>query len=361
MIFGDAEAVQGAAECANKIAQRRFWKLHFDRWHTLHNACNREYDIPMNGELKIFSGNANTPLAHAICAHAGISLGKCEISKFSNENIKVKILESVRGKDVFIIQPSSCPVNEGIMELLILIDAIKHASASRITAVTPYFPYVRSDKKDEPRISITARLMMDLLNTAGADRVMTINLHAPQIQGFSRIPVDHLLAGKLFCDYFKRVGVKNSVVVAPDAGGVKHAKYYASSLRLPLAILDKRREDDSESPEVHNIIGDVEGKRAIIFDDEVASGGSLVEAVTALRKFGAREVQACCVHGVLCGQAIEKLQNSELSQLLTTDTVFIPEYKKIDKLNIISVAELLARAIVYTNQGESISGLYQQH
>ncbi len=315
----------------------------------------------MNGDLKIFSGNANMPLAEAICLNAGISLGKCQISKFSNDNIKVRILESVRGKDVFIIQPSTCPVNEGIMELLILIDAIKHASAARITAVTPYFPYVRSDKKDEPRISITARLMMDLLNTSGADRVMTINLHAPQIQGFSRIPVDHLLAGKLFCDHFREEGVENSVVVAPDAGGVKHAKYYASSLRLPLAILDKRRIDDSESPEVHNIIGDVQGKRAIIVDDEVASGGSLMEAANALIKFGAKEVQACCVHGVLCGKAISRLQNSELSKLVITDTVFIPDHKKIDKLKVISVADLLAQAIVFTNKGESISGLYQQY
>jgi ribose-phosphate pyrophosphokinase len=228
----------------------------------------------MSGKLKIFSGNANIPLAKEICNFAGVELGRCEITKFSNENIKVRIMDSVRGQDVFIIQPSCSPVNEGIIELLIMIDAAKHASAGRITAVVPYFPYARSDKKDEPRISITARLMADLLQTAGADRVMTMNLHSPQIQGFFRIPVDHLLAGRLLCDYFKNCGTENCVVVAPDAGSAKRAGAYAIKLGLPLAILDKRRSDDSESPVIHHVIGEVKGKRALIFDDEIASGGS---------------------------------------------------------------------------------------
>ncbi|NLW33818.1 MAG: ribose-phosphate pyrophosphokinase [Fibrobacter sp.] len=314
----------------------------------------------MNGKLKIFSGNANIPLAKSICNFAGVELGKCNIIKFSNENIKVRIVESVRGQDVFIIQPSCSPVNEGIMELLIMIDAIKHASAGRITAVVPYFPYARSDKKDEPRISISARLIADLLQTAGADRVMTMNLHSPQIQGFFRIPVDHLLAGRVLLDYFNDCKTDNCVVVAPDAGSAKRAGAYAIRLGLPLAILDKRRSDDSEKPVIHNVIGDVKGKKAIIFDDEIASGGSIIEVITALESLGVEEIQACAVHAVLSGRASERLKNSPLTKLVVTDTVYIPEEKKIPQLVVLSVAELFAKAITFTNQGESISGLYDK-
>jgi len=315
----------------------------------------------MIGNLKIFSGNANKSLANAICKQAGVELGACEIKKFSNENIKVRILESVRGKDVFIIQPSCPPVNEGIMELLIMIDAIKHASAVRITAVIPYFPYVRSDKKDEPRISITARLMADLLQTAGADRVMTLNLHSPQIQGFFRIPVDHLLAGRILCDYFQQCGTGNCVVVAPDAGSAKRAGCYAIRLGLPLAILDKRRSDDSEKPQIHNVIGDVKGKRAIIFDDEIASGGSMLEVEQALKSMGVTEIQACCVHPVLSGNAVQRLRESTISKLIVTDSVSIPQEKVFPQLEVISVAELFAKAILHTNKGQSISGLYDRY
>ncbi len=312
----------------------------------------------MADTLKIFSGNANIPLAKAICDHAGVKLSECEIVKFSNENLKVKICDSVRGQDVFIVQPSCPPVNEGIIELLIMIDAVKHASANRITAVVPYFPYVRSDKKDEPRISITARLMADLLQTAGADRVMTMNLHSPQIQGFFRIPVDHLLAGKLLCEHFNKHGTENCVVVAPDAGSAKRAGAYAVRLGLPLAILDKRRHDDSESPAIHNVIGDVKGKRALIFDDEIATGGSILEVVKALDNLGVTEISACCVHAVLSGSAPERLKNSSLNKLVVTDTVSIPETKKFDRMTVISVAETFAKAIMCTNRGTSISGLY---
>ncbi len=312
----------------------------------------------MNSTLKIFSGNANVGLAKSICRHIGVRLGRCEIVKFSNDNIKVRILESVRGKDVFVIQPSCPPVNDGIMELLIMIDAIKHASADRITAVLPYFPYARSDKKDEPRISITARLIADLLQAAGADRVMTMNLHSPQIQGFFRIPVDHLLAGKLLCDFFVHKDLRNSVVVAPDAGSAKHAGRYAIRLKLPMAILDKRRGDDTEVPVVHNVIGDVKGKKAIIFDDEIASGGSIIEVVSALESLGVKQITACCVHGVLSGKAVERIQNSCITRLIVTDTVSIPQEKRIPKLTILSVAELFAKAILYTHRGKSISGLY---
>lgn len=314
----------------------------------------------MNGKLKIFSGNANIPLAKGICNFAGVELGQCEIKKFSNENIKVRILESVRGQDVFIIQPSCPPVNEGIMELLIMIDAIKHASAGRITAVLPYFPYARSDKKDEPRISITARLIADLLETAGADRVMTMTLHSPQIQGFFRFPVDHLLAGKLICDYFSDCGTDNCVVVAPDAGSAKRAGQYAIRLGLPLAILDKRRSDDKEAPMIHHVIGEVKGKKALIFDDEIASGNSILEVVKALENLGVTEIQACAVHAVLSGNAADKLRDSALTKLVVTDTVFIPEEKKMPQLKVLSVAELFAKAIMYTNRGESISGLYER-
>jgi len=312
----------------------------------------------MADTLKIFSGNANIPLAKAICEHAGVKLSECEIVKFSNENLKVKICDSVRGQDVFIVQPSCPPVNEGIIELLIMIDAVKHASANRITAVVPYFPYVRSDKKDEPRISITARLMADLLQTAGADRVMTMNLHSPQIAGFFRIPVDHLLAGRILCDHFRKQGTENTVVVAPDAGSAKRAGAYAVRLGLPLAILDKRRHDDTEKPAIHNVIGDVKGKRALIFDDEIATGGSILEVVKALESLGVTEISACCVHAVLSANAPERLRNSSLNQFVVTDSVFIPEEKKFDGMTVISVAEMFAKAIMFTNKGASISGLY---
>jgi ribose-phosphate pyrophosphokinase len=315
----------------------------------------------MNSTMKIFSGNANLPLAQKICDHAGVRLGRREIVKFSNDNIKVRILESVRGKDVFIIQPSCIPVNEGIMELLIMIDAIKHASASRVTAVIPYFPYARSDKKDEPRISITARLVADLLQTAGADRVVTMNLHSPQIQGFFRIPCDHLLAGRLLCDFFEKEGLENHVVVAPDAGSAKHAGRYAIRLRLPMAILDKRRVDDSESPQIHNVIGNVKGKKALIFDDEIASGGSILEVVKALEDLGVEEITACAVHAVLSGNAVERIQKSSLKRLVVTDTVYIPEEKKFSKLKIISTSELFSTAIMHTHKGRSISDLYVRY
>jgi len=317
----------------------------------------------MIGALKIFSGNANVPLAEAIAKKAGVELGKVDIMKFSNENIKVAYRDSVRGRDVYIIQPSCIPVNDGLMELLIMIHAARHASAARITAVTPYYPYVRSDKKDEKRISITAKLVADLLEAAGADRVMAINFHSPQIQGFFNIPCDHLLAGKIMCDSCIRINkndLSDGVVIAPDAGSAKHARHYAKSLGLPLAILDKRRTDDSETAEMDNIIGDVKGKRAFIFDDEVASGGSLIEAAALLEKNGVKDIQAYCVHGVLSGKAMERIANSPIKKLVVTDTVFIPEEKKHSKLEVVSVAELFANAIMYTNSDRSISGLYER-
>jgi ribose-phosphate pyrophosphokinase len=312
--------------------------------------------------IKILSGNANKSFAQLVCKHLNLELSDCEIIKFSNENIKVNIKESVRGQDVYIIQTSCPPVSDGIVELLIMIDAVKHASAARITAVCPYFPYVRSDKKDQPRISITARLMADLLQTAGANRVMTMNLHSAQIQGFFRIPCDHLLAGKILCDYVKKDfnanGQTNYVVVAPDAGSAKLSAYYTQKLNLPLAILDKRRIDDSENPIMNNVIGEVKNKNAIIFDDEVASGSSIMKAADALIQCGAKKIEVCCVHGVLSGNAIQKIMNSQISRIIVTDTVKISDEKKCNKLEIVSVTELFAKTILYTNQGKSISSLY---
>jgi ribose-phosphate pyrophosphokinase len=317
----------------------------------------------MIGELRIFSGSANRPLAEAIAKRAGVELGEVDIMKFSNENIKISYHDSVRGKDVFIIQPSCVPVNDGLMELLIMIHAARHASAARVTAVTPYYPYVRSDKKDEKRISITAKLVADLLEAAGADRVMAMNLHSPQIQGFFNIPCDHLLAGKIMCDACIRVNnddLSDGVVIAPDAGSAKHAGHYAKRLGLPLAILDKRRSDHSETAKMNNIIGDVDGKKAFIFDDEVASGGSLIEAAAMLEKNGVKDIQAYCVHGVLSRKSKERVIDSPIKKLVVTDTVFIPEEKKHDKLEVVSVADLFASAIMYTNSDRSISGLYDE-
>ena len=317
----------------------------------------------MKSEIKIFSGSANVPLAEKICKSLKMKLGKSSIAKFSNDNIKVRILESVRGKDVYVIQSSSIPVNDGIMEMLIMIDAIKHAKADRITAILPYYPYVRSDKKDEPRISITARLIADLLETAGADQVVTMNLHSPQIAGFFRIPVDHLLAGKVICDYFVAQGLDKSkhVVVAPDAGSAKRAGVYAERLGLPLAILDKRRRDDSESPTINNVIGEVKGRHVLIFDDEIASGGSILEVVKALEMLNVKSIQACAVHAVLSGTAVEKLRKSSLTRLVVTDTVYIPPEKKFPQLTILSVADVFAKAIMSTNKGTSISGLFDNY
>ncbi len=312
----------------------------------------------MNSALKIFTGNSNPKLANEICNYLNIPLGDCEITMFSNQNIKIKIKENVRGADVFVIQTSSMPVNYHLVELLIMIDALKHASAGRITVVMPYYFYVRSDKKDEPRISITARLITDLLETAGANRFLTVDLHSPQIQGFSRIPADHLLAINLLVSYFKNKDLRNSVVVAPDAGSAKRAGAYASKLDLPLAILDKRRHGDDESPIIENIIGDVKGKKALIFDDEISTAGSMMEVCASLMKNGANEVYAAAIHPVLCGPAIERLKNSPIKEIVVTNTIPIDEDKKLDKITILSVAPLIGEAIKRIHNGESVSELF---
>ena len=312
----------------------------------------------MEGRLKIFSGSSHRRLAEDICYNLDIPLGRSRHVQFSNQNMMIQIMENVRECDVFVIQTSAPPVNEGIMELLIMIDALKHASAARITAVLPYFPYARSDKKDKPRISIPARLMADLLQTAGAHRVLTMDLHSPQIQGFFRFPVDQLKADKLICDHILKKDLSNTVLVAGDAGQAKELGEYASRLKLPMAIVDKRRFGDDEKPRALNVIGDVDGKHCLIVDDEVASGGTLIEAATFLRKRGAASVEATCVHPVLSGNATDRIMQSEISNLLVTDSIPV-EGKTFDKLEVLAVAPMFAKAIRRIHEGDSVSGLFR--
>ncbi|MBL8786213.1 MAG: ribose-phosphate pyrophosphokinase [Deltaproteobacteria bacterium] len=312
----------------------------------------------MNGALKVFAGRSHPELATEICRHLAIPLGRSSVVRFSNENLMVQIEENVRGADVFVIQTAAPPVNEGVIELLIMIDALKHASAGRITAVLPYMPYVRSDKKDKPRISITARLIADLLQTAGADRVVTMDLHAPQTQGFFRIPVDHLQATPIIADYLRRQDLSNAVLVAGDAGEAKEVGRYANRLNLPMAIVDKRRYDDTENAKATNLIGNVKGKHAILIDDEVATGGTLIEAAAFLRDQGALSVTAAFTHGVLSGNAVERLHASDIAGLTFTNTVPL-QGKTSPKFQVLSVAELFAQAIRRIHDGDSISNLFR--
>ncbi|MDD5557859.1 MAG: ribose-phosphate pyrophosphokinase [bacterium] len=311
--------------------------------------------------MKIFCGRSNPELTREICAFLGVEIGKCIIHKFKNDNTFVRIEENVRGKDIFVVQTSAIPVNDSLMELLIMIDALKHASARRVTAVLPYYPYVRSDKKDQPRVSITARLVADLLEAAGADRVLTMNLHSEQIQGFFRIPVDQLLASRILCGYFSGNGLDDCVVVAPDAGSAKRAERYARVLGLPMAILDKRRDPLNDTVEIFHIIGDVAGKRAIVFDDEIATGSSMIETAHALMKNGATDVRAGAVHAILCGDAPRRLQKSAYREIVVTNTLPVDGEKRIPKLKILSVAQLFGEAIRRIHEGRSLSELFSLH
>jgi ribose-phosphate pyrophosphokinase len=314
----------------------------------------------MVGAIKIIGGTAHPDLARDISACLGVPLCPTSVVRFSNENMLVQIEENVREADVFVIQPSCAPVSDGIVELLMTIDALKHASAGRITAVLPYFPYARSDKKDRPRISITARLMADLIETAGADRILTMNLHAPQVQGFFRVPSDQLQAAPILCDFLRASrDLSNYVLVAGDVGESKDLGHYASRLDLPIAIVDKRRHGDDEMAKAVNLIGDVEGKVALIVDDEVASGGTLVEAARFVLERGAAAVEACVVHAVLSGKATERIEASPLRQLVVTDTVPVPPAKRTDKIRVASVAPLFADAIRAIHDGSSVSRLFR--
>jgi ribose-phosphate pyrophosphokinase len=313
----------------------------------------------MIGEIKVISGSAHPELARDICKHLGIDLCRSSVVRFSNENMLVQIEENVREQDVFVIQPSCAPVSDGILELLITIDALKHASAGRITAVLPYFPYARSDKKDRPRISITARLMADLVETAGANRVLTMNLHSPQVQGFFRIPVDQLNATPIVSDRLRATtDLEDSVLVASDVGEAKDLAEYAHRLRLPMAIIDKRRVDDTENPKAVGLIGDVRDRNVLIIDDEIASGGTMIEAARFLVANGAQRVEAAAVHPVLSGRAPERLRNSPIERLIVTNTIPIPPEKHDSRIEIVSVAKLFADAIAAIHTGSSISTLF---
>jgi len=311
-------------------------------------------------ELKLFSGRAHPDLARQICTELGVDLGSSEIMKFTNDNSFVRVNESVRESDVFVIQPSCEPVNDGLMELLIMIDALKRASVRRLTAVLPYFPYGRSDKKDQPRISITARLVADLLEVAGVQRVVSADLHAPQIQGFFSIPVDHLTAIPILAGYFADKQLDDLVVVAPDAGRAKMARQYAKRLQCPMAIIDKRRLGNEESVAMEHVIGDVGNKRCLLIDDEISSGGSLVGAVNTLAEFNALEIYAAVTHPVFCGMAPQRISSSPLKELVVTNTVPVPENKRNDKITVLSIAPLFAEAIRCIHTGTSVSTVFEK-
>jgi ribose-phosphate pyrophosphokinase len=317
--------------------------------------------VSFPSSLKLFAGSSHPSLAQAIAANAGMALGRLRATRFSNENIKIKIEENVRGSDVFVVQTSAPPLSDHILELLILIDALRFASAARITAVLPYFPYARSDKKDEARISITARLMADLLERAGADRVLTMTLHAPQILGFFRKPADQLLATPILRDHFKKSDLSSSVVVATDAGAGKIAGFFAKHLGLPMAIIDKRRIDDSENASSNQLIGNVQGRDAIIYDDEIATGGSILEAARILRDFGAKSVRVGITHPVLSGSALSRMRDAGLSELVVTDTIPVPDDKRkaLPNLTVLSTAKLFADAIQRIHNDQSVSQMME--
>jgi ribose-phosphate pyrophosphokinase len=308
-------------------------------------------------QFQIYAGNANRDLAAKICRYLATDLGKIDVFEFANENIFVKILENVREKDVFIVQPTNSPVNKSIMELLIMIDAFKRASAGRITAVVPYYAYGRSDKKDQPRVPITARLVADMISVAGADRMLTMDLHQGQIQGFFNIPVDELTAVHILSNYFRHKHIEDLVVVT-DLGFAKRARTFAELLEAPLAIIEKRRVGNLDRAELMNVIGDVRGKRAIIVDDEVDTAGTLTETVHALEREGVSEIYACATHGVLSGPAIDRIEASSLAELVLTDTVPLPPAKRIGRITTLSIAPLIGEAIKRIHRGESVGALF---
>jgi ribose-phosphate pyrophosphokinase len=300
--------------------------------------------ITHSTEIKLFCGNSNKKLAEAIAKELKMELSVAEVGRFSDGEINVHIGESVRGRDVFVIQSTGTPVNENLMELLVMIDALRRASAGRITAVIPYFGYARQDRKARPRDPITAKLIADLLQTAGADRILTMDLHALQIQGFFDIPVDHLIGGPLLYKSFKGIVDDDFVVVSPDVGSVARARNVASKLGCNMAIIDKRRPKANQL-EVMNIIGDIKGKKCLMVDDMIDTAGTIVQGAEALYKNGATEIYACCTHAVFSGPAIERIKNSHITKLVVLDTIDLPEEKRLDKIEIITSAKLFARAI----------------
>ena len=313
----------------------------------------------MMDELKVFTGNAHPMLAQAVCKYLKIPLGKAEVFEFKNENIFVRIQENVRERDVFVVQPLSSPVNKNLVELLIMIDAFKRASAGRITAVIPYYAYGRTDKKDQPRVPITARLIADLLTTAGANRLLTIDLHAAQIQGFFNIPVDELTALFILSNYWMEKKLDNLVVVATDIGISAHARDMAAKLNAPLAIIEKRRIGNVDMTETLNIIGEVKGMRALTIDDEIDTAGSLVNVVSTLLERGATEVYSCCTHPVFSGPAKERISKSPVKEVVVTDSLPLNEEKKLDKITVLPIAPLLGEAIHRIHTGLSIGAMFE--
>lgn len=309
-------------------------------------------------KLKIFTGSANKDLARRIAAHLSIPLGAARVVRFSDGEITIYIEESVRGADVFIVQPLSSPANENIMELLIMIDGMKRASAKAINLVIPYYGYARQDRKTKARDPITAKLVADLLTAAGAHRVVTMDLHAGQIQGFFNIPVDHLLGIPILAKYFMQKDLVRTVVVSPDMGGVTRARDLAEKLQLPIAIIDKRRPEPNVS-EVMNIIGSVKGKKVIMIDDIVDTAGTIVQGARALLEHGATEVFACCIHPVLSGPALERIQDSPVKEMVVTDSISIPPGKVTDKIKVLSVAPLIGDAIIRIHEELSVSKLFE--
>ena len=309
-------------------------------------------------KLKIFSGSANPALCEAICKYLGVPRGQAERGQFSDGESRFQILENVRGADVFVVQACSQPVDSHLMELLLMIDAFKRASAWRVTAVIPYYAYARQDRKDRPRVPISAKLVADLLETAGASRALTLDLHAPQIQGYFNVPVDHLFAAPVLVEYFQRNGIRNATVVAPDAGGVERARFFAKRMDAPLAIVDKRRIDVNVS-EVMHLIGEVKGRPALVIDDIIDTAGTLVKTAEALLKEGATEVYAGCTHAILSGPAVERLCKSPIKEVVVTDSVPLTDAaRRVPKIKVLSVAELLARGIRSIHEETSISELF---
>jgi len=313
--------------------------------------------MELNEELKIFSGRANRQLAQRIAEYLGITLGEMEVRSFSDGETYVKINENIRGRDVFLVQPTSPPVNENLMELLIMIDACQRASAQRITAVIPYYGYARQDRKDQPRVPITAKLVANLITKAGTDRVLTLDLHVDQIQGFFDIKVDHLFAAPVIINYFRKKKLENLTVLSPDVGGLRRARAYARALQVPLAIVDKRRPTANKAEIIH-IVGEVKGRQILIIDDMVDTGGTLLAAVNILMEKGAVGVYAACTHPVLSGNAYQKIENSPLKELVVTDTIPLDLSKSTDKIKVLSVAPLLGEAIKRIHQNKSVSSLF---
>jgi ribose-phosphate pyrophosphokinase len=311
----------------------------------------------MSHELRIFTGNAHPALGESICKSLGVPLGRAHLARFSDGEVWFQIKDNVRGADVFVVQPTGPPVNENLMELLVMLDAFKRSSASRLTAVIPYYGYARQDRKDKPRVPISAKLVADLLSAAGTDRILTMDLHAAQIQAFFDVPVDHLFAAPVIMDHVSKLKLPDLTVVSPDAGGVERARAYAKRLDAALAIVDKRR-DQPNVAEVHNVIGDVEGRTALIVDDIVDTGGTLTKVAEAVKEAGAREVLASCSHGVLSGNAIERIAMSSLSKLLITDSIPLAPEKRIDKIVQLSIADLMAKAIKNIHEESSVTSLF---